>query len=67
VSGIGESFTCARCGETHEKVRSDEEAMAEAEALWTAETMAHPQAVICDDCFQEFMAWARVNVPETLL
>jgi len=66
VSGEGESFTCARCGVTHEKVRSDEEAIAEAESLWTPETMAEPQAVICDDCFQEFMEWARVNVPEAL-
>ena len=67
MSGIGDSFTCDRCGAMHEKVRSDEEAMAEAESLWTPETMTHPQAVVCDDCFREFMEWARVNAPEALL
>jgi hypothetical protein len=66
VSGVGESFTCARCGTVHEKGWSDEEAMAEAEDLWTPETMADPQAIVCDDCFREFMEWARVNVPEAL-
>jgi hypothetical protein len=50
----------------HEKGWSDEEADAEAESLWTPETMAHPQAIVCDDCFREFMEWARVNVPEAL-
>ena len=47
-------------------MRSDEEAITEAESLWTPETMAHPQAIICDDCFGEFMEWARANVPEAL-
>lgn len=60
------TYTCARCGGSFEKTRSDEEAMAEARQLWTPETMAHPQALICDDCFQEFIAWAKVNAPEAL-
>jgi hypothetical protein len=47
VSETGESFTCARCGGTFGKTRSDEEAMAEAESLWTPETMADPQVTIC--------------------
>jgi hypothetical protein len=63
----GESFTCASCGGTFEKTRSDEAAAAEARSLWTPETMADPQAVICDPCFQEFIAWAKVNAPEALL
>ena len=66
MSGIGESFTCARCGGTFEKTRNDEEAMAEASSLWTPETMADEQAVICDPCFREFMAWTEVNAPEAL-
>ena len=66
MSGIGESYTCERCSGTFKKVRSDEEAMAEADSLWTPETMADEQAVICDDCFREFIAWAQVNVPEAL-
>ena len=67
MSGIGESYTCGRCGGTFEKTWSDEEALAEAESLWTPETMADEQAVICDDCFREFMEWAKVNAPEALL
>jgi DNA-directed RNA polymerase subunit RPC12/RpoP len=66
MSGTGESYTCARCGGTFRKVRSDEDAMAEAESLWTPETMADPQAIVCDPCFREFIAWAKVNVPEAL-
>lgn len=61
-----ESYSCGRCGETFEKVRSDEEALAEAHSIWTPETMAHPQIIICDDCFNEFMKWAKINVPEVL-
>ena len=67
MSETRESFTCGRCGGTFEKVRSDEEAIAAARSLWTPETMTHPQVVICDDCFQEFIAWAKVNAPEALL
>jgi hypothetical protein len=63
---MSESFTCARCGDTFRKTRSDEEATAEAESLWTPETMADPQVLICDPCFREFIAWAKVNVPEAL-
>lgn len=66
MSGIGEPYTCERCGGRFEKVWSDEEAMAEAEALWTSVTMADEQAVVCDGCFREFMEWAQVNVPEAL-
>ena len=66
MSGIGEPYTCECCGGSFHKVRSDEEALAEAEALWTPETNAHPQAIVCDSCFQEFMEWARVNAPESL-
>lgn len=66
MDAMSETFTCEQCGGTFPKIRSDEEAMAEARSLWTPEAMADPQAVICDDCFQEFIAWARVNVPEAL-
>lgn len=66
MTGIGESYTCERCGGTFEKIRSDEEAMAEARSLWTPETMADEQCVICDDCFGEFMEWAKVKIPGAL-
>ena len=60
------AYTCERCGGTFEKIRSDEEAMAEARSLWTPETMADEQCVICDDCFGEFMEWAKVKIPGAL-
>ena len=61
-----ETFTCARCGGMFEKGRSGEEAEADARSLWTPETMAAPQVTICDPCFTEFVAWAKVKVPEAL-
>lgn len=66
MSGTWDLYTCERCGGEFIKIISDEEARADAESLWTPETMADPQAVICDDCFREFIAWARVNVPGAL-
>lgn len=49
-----DTFTCARCGGTWEKIRTDEEAMAEARGLWSPAEL-EDTAVICDDCFKEFM------------
>jgi hypothetical protein len=49
-----DTFTCARCGGTWDKVWTDEEAMAEAEATFT-EAELTDAAVICDDCYQAFM------------
>ena len=66
MSGIGEPYVCARCGGTFKKQVSDEDAIAEALSLWTPETLADEQAIVCDPCFTEFMAWARVNAPEAL-
>jgi hypothetical protein len=71
-----ETFTCAVCGETFEKAWSDEDADAEAAALWTPEELAGGIAIICDDCFQpniervqeevralrSFVAWVRESV-----
>lgn len=66
MSGIGEPYICDRCGGRFKKVRSDEEAVAEANSLWAPETLADEQAVVCDSCFREFMAWAKVNATEAL-
>ena len=49
------AYTCERCGNTYETEVTDAEAMAEAEANGFLDT--GPTAVICDDCYQEFMAW----------
>jgi len=49
------TYTCARCGHTYETEVTDEEAMAEAEANGFLDT--GPIAVVCDDCYHEFMGW----------
>ena len=53
------TYTCAHCGETYDLVNdetwSDEMAMAEAADNGFLDT--GPTAVICDDCYQEFMGW----------
>ena len=68
MSGTGESYTCERCGGTFKKGWSDEEAIAEATALFPAGHIAAPedQATVCDPCFQEIMAWAEANAPDLL-
>jgi hypothetical protein len=67
MTGTGDRYICERCGGRFVKTRSDEEAEAERRSLWTPEANADPQAIICDDCFREFVAWAKVNAPEALL
>ena len=48
------TFTCARCGGTFPKGWSDEESAAEARGNFTGAELADT-AVICDDCYREFM------------
>jgi nitrate/TMAO reductase-like tetraheme cytochrome c subunit len=50
-----DEYTCENCHGTFEKAWSDEEALAEAEAHGFEE----PYGVLCDDCHQRFMVWAR--------
>lgn len=56
-----EEFTCESCGGVFTKNRdgwSEEQALAERDALWTEEELGRTgQAVVCDDCFEMFMAW----------
>lgn len=68
MTGIGESYTCERCGGTFTKTISDEEAMAEARDLFPADHIAAPedQATVCDPCFREIMAWAETSAPDLL-
>jgi hypothetical protein len=51
-------YECAHCGGLFTKSRDGEpEAQAEAIALW-GRPGDHPEmALICDDCYQQFMAW----------
>ncbi len=48
-------FTCARCGFTFPKGRTDAEAMAEAKENFGDDIDQRPLVVICDDCYQLFM------------
>lgn len=68
MSGVGEPYTCGRCGGSFTKTWSDEEAMDEARSLFPAERIEREedQAVVCDPCFREIMEWAKVNAPELL-
>jgi hypothetical protein len=52
---MSESFTCAECGGTFEKAWSDEEARAEADENFGDELV--DPVVVCDDCYQEMVAW----------
>lgn len=55
----GGEYTCERCGRTFASDWSDEEATAEARENFSEAELAFPLAVICDDCYEEFMAWWR--------
>lgn len=46
----GKTFVCAACGETFDKVWTDEESMAEARATFTAEELEDP-ILVCNPCW----------------
>lgn len=51
-------FTCERCGLSYPKIRSEEECTKEfLENFPELKGQNHEIAVICDDCFKEFMEW----------
>jgi len=68
MSGEGDWYECEVCHGSFQKTRSDEEALAEARALYPAEHVARPedQGTVCDDCFRIVFAWLRANAPELL-
>ena len=47
-------YKCECCGKIYEKGWSDEEALEESLALW-GELDEDNLAIVCDDCFKEFM------------
>lgn len=50
------NFTCEKCNQIFNKMRSDEDAKAEfMEAPWNIP--GDEIGVICDDCFEEFKVW----------
>jgi hypothetical protein len=54
---VTDTFVCARCGGTFEKVWSDADASAEARALWgVRDSVENPTMVlVCDAC------WAHIQ------
>jgi hypothetical protein len=53
------SYKCAHCGGTFETTSElDDQAHAEARGNWGRDGRAPDMAVICDDCYRRFMAWA---------
>jgi hypothetical protein len=64
VTGIGEPYRCWVCGGTFTKTCSDEEAKAEQAGIW--QPQPGDDGIVCDDCFQQVMAWAAAEHPEYL-
>ena len=56
-----DDYTCELCGGAFTSGRSEEEAQAEALRLWDRRGDAPGMAVVCEDCFQELMAWLRTK------
>ena len=52
------TFTCAHCHRTFTHAWTEEEARAEAEQ-WGDELEKQGEAVVCDDCYHQFMHWAK--------
>lgn len=59
-----ETYTCARCQQTHTKTWSDAEAMEEYVNTWR--DTSGPVTIICDDCYQKIYAWALSEHPEVM-
>ena len=52
---------CAKCGDQFEVTNSvDEDAKAEAAALFPESDMTNA-AVVCSDCYADFLAWMKEN------
>lgn len=49
------TYTCAACGGTFELARPDDEARAEAHALFGSQTEG-PMSVVCEDCWRVMAA-----------
>jgi hypothetical protein len=56
---MADTYQCAHCGGVFEKGWSDEEATAEAADNFGEAPKGDDAAVVCDDCYQGFMAWRR--------
>lgn len=55
----GETYVCAKCGETCMDVSPDaeEKAVAEFEARFSRKFQRGKAEPICDDCYKKFLDW----------
>lgn len=56
---MSDTYRCAECGGIFEKGWTDDEALQEYEAIFSASEKATPAAVVCDDCYQKIMGGAQ--------
>ena len=60
-----DKFTCAQCGGVFNKGWSDAEAEAEYHKIMMPEVPPdEPVDEVCDDCYQQFMAWLKAHPEE---
>ena len=64
ITGPGIDYTCAICHGEFKSTRSDDEAMAEAEARYGGPISDDEKEVVCDDCHIKFMRWFDSLTPE---
>jgi hypothetical protein len=57
-------FTCAKCGGTFTKGRSDEQAAAEHRKNMPEVPTDEPTALLCDPCYRQFVAWLEAHPEE---
>ncbi|HKZ87353.1 MAG TPA: hypothetical protein VJ793_27320 [Anaerolineae bacterium] len=54
---MGLRYTCSHCRKELVSETSEEEALAEERELWGFNEEPDNRDVLCEDCFQEFLAW----------
>ncbi len=57
-------FTCFRCKETFTVTASESVAMEEFKQNFKGHNDPATEASLCDDCYDIFWEWAKVNAPE---
>lgn len=60
----GDEYTCARCHGRFRTLTSEADATAEAEQVFGVPIPPGEREVLCDPCWQEFMAWFETLTPE---
>lgn len=56
---MGHKYRCAHCDGEFVADWSDEEARQESQEIFAMTVTPETHAEVCDDCFQQFMAWYR--------